>query len=87
MRGARSRWQGVATKKEGLRHEPKPLGFLAEVHGNRTHLGGYQPPTLDLKSRRPTSDLRTSKIDNISKGLMNVKVISQPVSMPLSLKS
>jgi hypothetical protein len=61
-----------------------PLCFLAEVHGNRTHLGGYQPPTLDLKSRRPTSDLRTSRKGKISKGLMNVKMISKfaPVGVP-----
>jgi hypothetical protein len=45
---------------------------LAEVHGNRTHLGGYQPPTLDLKSRRPTSDLRTSSSRKIAKPLRNV---------------
>jgi hypothetical protein len=51
------------------------FGKLAEVHGNRTHLGGYQPPTLDLKSRRPTSDLRTSKVHKIAKPLGNVKVI------------
>jgi hypothetical protein len=57
---------------------------LAEVHGNRTHLGGYQPPTLDLKSRRPTSDLRTSAGAKISKGLMNVKMIPQLVSVSLS---
>ena len=59
---------------------------MAEVHGNRTHLGGYQPPTLDLKSRRPTSDLRTSSRGKISKGLMNVKIISQIVSVSLSSK-
>ena len=53
---------------------------MAEVHGNRTHLGGYQPPTLDLKSRRPTSDLRTSKVSKIANGLMNVKIISRLVS-------
>ncbi len=34
---------------------------LAEVYGNRTHLSGYQPKTLDLKSRLPTSDRDTSK--------------------------
>ncbi len=27
---------------------------LAEVYGNRTHLGHYSRPTLDLKSRSPT---------------------------------
>lgn len=46
--------RALSRKKRGSGNEPKPLGFLAEVHGNRTHLGGYQPPTLDLKSRRPT---------------------------------
>jgi hypothetical protein len=34
--------------------------IMAEVHGNRTHLRGYQPLTPDLKSGRPTSDLCTS---------------------------
>ena len=53
---------------------------MAEVHGNRTHLGGYQPPTLDLKSRRPTSDLRTSKVHKIAKLLGNVKVIRRFVA-------
>ena len=34
---------------------------MAEVYGNRTHLSGYQPKTLDLKSRLPTSDRDTSE--------------------------
>ena len=40
--------------------------YLAEVHGNRTHLGRFQRPTLDLKSRRPTSDLGTSALGGIN---------------------
>jgi len=40
------------TASTGRRSGGKPERLsdqLAEVHGNRTHLGGYQPPTLDLK--------------------------------------
>jgi hypothetical protein len=37
------------SRKKGQPGPANPLCFLAEVHGNRTHLGGYQPPTLDLK--------------------------------------
>lgn len=33
---------------------------MAEAHGNRTHLGGFSPPTPVLKTGPPTSDGRAS---------------------------
>ena len=58
-----------------------PNQKLAEVYGNRTHLSGYQPKTLDLKSRLPTSDRDTSKENlpypSVRRGIYNN---SQPQS-------
>lgn len=64
-----------ARRRAGARAAPRAKRrVLAGVRGNRTHRGQVSCPPLDLKSRRPTSDLRTSERGKIPKGLRNVKM-------------